>query len=290
MQAPAPPSDGPMPAGYFRLLLRTFGDTPERREAILEGTGLAAETLGAAAEISAGQQLRQLDNLQALLGDGWVFDHPDLWAHGSHGALGVLGLTAPDLGATLEAIAAFSQARSPVTDLVLRRTARGMTLSIRVLTGLTGQQQRLMAEITLLGVCSLTAAVLGGPQADFSVTFQGPEPAYADRARRALGAKVSWGAAADAVTAPAALLALPSPFADPSLHARAREDLQAAMEHRTSIDLACGVVMAQNRCSQEEAMAILTRVSSNRNQKLRDVAAEVLGNVTGEEIHTHFDS
>jgi GAF domain-containing protein len=68
------------------------------------------------------------------------------------------------------------------------------------------------------------------------------------------------------------------------------EDLQAAMEHRTSIDLACGVVMAQNRCSQEEAMAILTRVSSNRNQKLRDVAAEVLGNVTGEEIHTHFDS
>ena len=158
-----------------------------------------------------------------------MFDHPDLWAHGSHGALGVLGLTAPDLGATLEAIAAFSQARSPVTDLVLRRTARGMTLSIRVLTGLTGQQQRLMAEITLLGVCSLTAAVLGGPQADFSVTFQGPEPAYADRARRALGAKVSWGAAADAVTAPAALLALPSPFADPSLHARAREDLQAAM-------------------------------------------------------------
>ena len=61
------------------------------------------------------------------------------------------------------------------------------------------------------------------------------------------------------------------------------------MEHRTSIDLACGVVMAQNRCSQEEAMAILTRVSSNRNQKLRDVAADVLKNVTGEEIHTHFD-
>lgn len=67
------------------------------------------------------------------------------------------------------------------------------------------------------------------------------------------------------------------------------EDLQAAMEHRTAIDLACGVVMAQNRCSQHEAMAILTRVSSNRNQKLREVAAEVLKNVTGEEIHTHFD-
>ncbi|XTR53205.1 ANTAR domain-containing protein [Pseudarthrobacter sp. So.54] len=62
------------------------------------------------------------------------------------------------------------------------------------------------------------------------------------------------------------------------------------MEHRTSIDLACGVVMAQNRCSQEEAMRILTTVSSNRNQKLRVVAAEILKNVTGGDVRTHFES
>ncbi|CAI3802761.1 GAF and ANTAR domain-containing protein [Pseudarthrobacter sp. MM222] len=68
------------------------------------------------------------------------------------------------------------------------------------------------------------------------------------------------------------------------------EDLQAAMEHRTSIDLACGVVMAQNRCSQEDAMAILTKVSSNRNQKLRDVAADVLRNLTKVEVRTHFEA
>jgi GAF domain-containing protein len=68
------------------------------------------------------------------------------------------------------------------------------------------------------------------------------------------------------------------------------EDLQAAMEHRTSIDLACGIVMAQNRCSQKEAMEILTRVSSNRNQKLRDVAAEILRNLPGGEVSTHFEA
>lgn len=71
-------------------------------------------------------------------------------------------------------------------------------------------------------------------------------------------------------------------------HSRA-EDLKAAMEHRTSIDLACGIIMAQNRCSQEEAMSILSKVSSNRNQKLRDVAAELLSNLPGGEIRTHFD-
>lgn len=68
------------------------------------------------------------------------------------------------------------------------------------------------------------------------------------------------------------------------------EDLKAAMEHRTSIDLACGVIMAQNRCSQDEAMAILTRVSSNRNVKLRDVAAGILRNLEGGEVRTHFDA
>jgi hypothetical protein len=67
------------------------------------------------------------------------------------------------------------------------------------------------------------------------------------------------------------------------------EDLTAAMESRTSIDLACGVIMGQNRCSQAEAMAILTKVSSNRNQKLRVVAEEMLNNLAGGEVRTHFD-
>jgi hypothetical protein len=67
------------------------------------------------------------------------------------------------------------------------------------------------------------------------------------------------------------------------------KDLESAMQSRTSIDLACGVVMAQNRCSQDEAMAILAKVSSNRNQKLRDVAAELLLKVSGSEVRTHFE-
>lgn len=67
------------------------------------------------------------------------------------------------------------------------------------------------------------------------------------------------------------------------------KDLENAMQSRTSIDLACGVVMAQNRCTQDEAMAILAKVSSNRNQKLRDVAAELLLKVSGSEVHTHFE-
>jgi hypothetical protein len=67
------------------------------------------------------------------------------------------------------------------------------------------------------------------------------------------------------------------------------DDLEAAMQSRTAINLACGVIMAQNRCSQEDAMEILTKVSSNRNRKLRDVASELIEQLSGSSARTHFD-
>ncbi len=67
------------------------------------------------------------------------------------------------------------------------------------------------------------------------------------------------------------------------------DDLEAAMQSRTAINLACGVIMAQNRCSQAEAMDILTKVSSNRNRKLRDVASDLIEQLAGS-IDTHFES
>jgi len=58
-------------------------------------------------------------------------------------------------------------------------------------------------------------------------------------------------------------------------------DLTAAMASRATIDQAIGIIMGQNRCSAEEAFAILRSASSHRNTKLRDVAAAVVQSVTG---------
>lgn len=67
------------------------------------------------------------------------------------------------------------------------------------------------------------------------------------------------------------------------------DDLKAAMANRTAIDVACGVIMAQNRCTQDEAMALLTKASSHRNQKLRELAGEIIGRVSDGPVATHFD-
>lgn len=60
------------------------------------------------------------------------------------------------------------------------------------------------------------------------------------------------------------------------------EQLQAAWESRTTIDAACGVIMAQNKCSYEAAFEILAKASSHRNIKVRLVAEGILCSVSGE--------
>ncbi|MFF0905397.1 UNVERIFIED_CONTAM: GAF and ANTAR domain-containing protein [Kocuria sp. CPCC 205316] len=71
-------------------------------------------------------------------------------------------------------------------------------------------------------------------------------------------------------------------------HRDTEADLQAAMESRTTIDLAVGIVMGQNRCTQENAFDILRTASSHRNIKLRDLAAELVATVGKGPATTHF--
>ncbi|GGL90447.1 transcription antitermination regulator [Streptomyces fumigatiscleroticus] len=58
-------------------------------------------------------------------------------------------------------------------------------------------------------------------------------------------------------------------------------DLERAIASRTVIDQALGILMAQQRCTAEQALAILARASQNRNVKLRDLAAGIVTSVSG---------
>lgn len=65
-------------------------------------------------------------------------------------------------------------------------------------------------------------------------------------------------------------------------------DLRAALETRTVIGQALGIIMGQNRCSQHEAFTMLRSASSRRNLKLRDLAASIVATVGGSVAETHF--
>jgi AmiR/NasT family two-component response regulator len=71
-------------------------------------------------------------------------------------------------------------------------------------------------------------------------------------------------------------------------HRDAAANLQAAMESRTNIDIAVGIIIAQNRCTQEEAIDILRRASSHQNVKLRTLAEQLVQSVASTPARTHF--
>jgi GAF domain-containing protein len=63
------------------------------------------------------------------------------------------------------------------------------------------------------------------------------------------------------------------------------EQLEQALASRTVIDQALGILMAQQRCTADEAFALLRAQSQNNNRKLRDVAGDLITNVSGQPPH-----
>lgn len=68
------------------------------------------------------------------------------------------------------------------------------------------------------------------------------------------------------------------------------QDLRAAMSTRTAIDLAVGILMAQDRSDQEGAFAVLKRASHHRNLPVREIAVEVVERFSQRTPNTHFDA
>jgi transcriptional regulator with GAF, ATPase, and Fis domain len=59
-------------------------------------------------------------------------------------------------------------------------------------------------------------------------------------------------------------------------------DLQTALQSRTVIDQAMGVIMGQQRCTPDQAFDVLRAASQHRNVKLRDLCAELIASITGQ--------
>lgn len=59
------------------------------------------------------------------------------------------------------------------------------------------------------------------------------------------------------------------------------QQMAKALESRSVIDQALGVLMAQEQCTTDEAFDLLRKHSQNTNRKLREVASDVITRMTG---------
>jgi GAF domain-containing protein len=65
-------------------------------------------------------------------------------------------------------------------------------------------------------------------------------------------------------------------------YAALTDQMRSSLASRAVIDQAIGVIMAQERCTQARAFAMLRAVSQNGNVKLRDIASAIVTSVSGE--------
>jgi len=61
-----------------------------------------------------------------------------------------------------------------------------------------------------------------------------------------------------------------------------QSQLAEAMVSSSIIDQAVGILMYQQRCTAAAAFDLLRRASQNRNRKLRDIATDIITNISGE--------
>lgn len=68
----------------------------------------------------------------------------------------------------------------------------------------------------------------------------------------------------------------------------AGDNLKSVLESRTSIDVACGVIMGRNRCSYSDAFGMLASASSHRKKQVREVAEGILKEMPSGPPRTKF--
>ena len=221
----------PMTLGYFRLILRVFGADPQSRHLLLENTGVSErDLLNPAAEISLFQQVQQVENVNALCGEGWALSQPELWNPTAHGALGVAVLSAPTLGEGLIVLQRYSHVRAPFFHMHMQSHRKNVQLSYELTAELDEPQWRPMIEIAFIAVHAMCAAVLGRAPHEAQFHFACHKPAHASRLHATLGDLLIFGSDINKIVLPQSWISMPSAFADASLFERSLGELEAALE------------------------------------------------------------
>jgi AraC-like DNA-binding protein len=189
-------------------------------DGLLEGTGVTAEFLMSADYIDWRILAAIFHNIdqQREASSAWAARLGGQFSASAHGSLGFAALSAPSLGAAVEALAEFYPARVTAIATELELTDSRYVWNVLDVTG-DAEFARSLAEIVLKVVESLLAAILGHPVSDnVVVSLMRPRPATADEFIAAYDAQVLFDASSNSISIPAIWWRLPSPLHDESMY------------------------------------------------------------------------
>lgn len=218
----APEPAVPYPVTYSRLLARELRLDRAGEAALLAGTRLAPEDLGAL-EQSLGKrdQVTILRNaLRLAARPGFGLEMGGRLPLAAHGPLGQLLSASPDLAEAWTALERFHGLRVPLVGLSRAFTRHEMVIRLELQCPLD-EVGLFLLEAVAVTIQRGIELILGRRLCEARLDLAYAAPAHAALYGRYVHSPVRFGAPATAWHVPRALLAQPNPFRDPALYAQA---------------------------------------------------------------------
>jgi len=209
---------------------------------LLHGTGVTPELLMSEDYVDWRVLATMFNNIDQYPGvpPTWAIGLGGQFSATSHGSLGFAALSAPTLGAAVDALVEFYPSRVTALNMTLEQNDGYYVMRVLDVTGDT-VFGGFLAEIVLKVGESLIAAILGHPVGEnIVVSLVRSAPAAAEEFAAAFDAKVVFDAEVNAIFVPESWWRLPSPLHDESVYwaniAKCRE-LIASREQQGSASL-----------------------------------------------------
>jgi AraC-like DNA-binding protein len=215
----------PMTGAYFELALREFGGTAQRDAALREGIGAATATPGM--EITLGEQLQQIRNLNRLQAPGWALQLGSRFEAATHGAVGFAAVSAPTLADSLSVIERFGYLRAPFFRFAAARDAEWLSLHVDAHVPLDEEERIPLVELVMSGLQRLLESVRGAALQEIRFDFDWAAPSYADRYGEYFRGTVRFAAPRICLAVPLQWLGMKCPMADPGMYAASMRTIEA---------------------------------------------------------------
>lgn len=229
-----------IPSSYSRIVARELGLQERDLSRLLQGTGLSRDILlpGDDTHLSGQQQLRVLENALCMS------EVPEFGLHlgqqlqpSTHGPLGYLALSSPDLITALTSLRDFLPMRIPFVQLEVTLEPDWLHCSMEFKLAAKREEQRLLQECLALVIQSVVESVLGRELTEALFCFEYERPAYHKVYRQYLHSPVKFSQSCNTVLLPAALARESNSAGEQESYALARDLCRRLLEQVPSTSL-----------------------------------------------------
>ncbi len=267
-----------LPTQHFRMAMRLLAQTPELAGQLLEGTGVTLADLDQPGfSLPKSALVPLLENATRTFAPGWFLNIPVLWSLEVQTGFGLAMRISRDMSEALDILDEFWSIRWPIAKVRLVRGKSEVKIVLSPALSFDSETWRDICVLCALNFQTTTRSIVQDQTAELIYEFDVPAPPFADRLAMLVDGSVSWGNAVPCIRIPAALLAIPSPFAERGVFVSTVESLRRmAASHLESDMLSPRVrhILASVSQGQVTAAIVASRLGISRRTMERRLASE----------------